>query len=721
MIARVLMTLAIVVVAVPANAADAPAKANYKDNVAAIFQARCNACHNNDKQKGGLVLDNYGGALKGGGSGKVIEPGDPDNSRLYLLVTHAEEPKMPPMQPKLPDAELALIKAWIAAGAPEAAGSAVAMPAKPKLDFKLDPAAVGKPVGPPAVPEGVSTEPVVLSARPNVITALASSPWAPIVAVSGHKQVLVYNTANRRLVAVLPFPEGTIHSLKFSRDGGMLLAGGGRGGQLGRVVVWDVKSGKRLFEVGKEYDVVLAADISPDRSMVALGGPSKILRVYGTSDGELIYEQKKHTEWVTAVEFSPDGVLLASGDRNGGLVVWEAPTGREFYDLRAHTACITDVSWRLDSNLLASCSEDTTIRLWEMQNGGNIKGWGAHGGGVASVKFAKDGRLISTGRDRVAKLWDQNGAAQRQFEAFTDLALRAVFSFDDANVIAGDWSGEVRIWEMKEGKRVGNLVANPAALAVRLEQAKQAWTAAQTAADAAAKELATLQASAGAANDSLAKAQKALADAQQTAAATSATVGAAENVFNQKAAVERGTADALWVAQYREGQLTAIKADADKAFAERTAAVAAAASTLAETKTERDKVLSDEAVAAQAGAQQAATNAATQLAGATAATATVKAAAEKATAERVAADAPLPNLRTVAKAAADAVPARQNELNVVTAAKAAADKALAEKKPAAQALAAQAAAKKADAEALAVEKKANDPAKAGTATASATP
>ena len=40
-----------------AVAADAPpAKVNYKDNVAPIFQAKCNGCHNGDKQKGGLVL-----------------------------------------------------------------------------------------------------------------------------------------------------------------------------------------------------------------------------------------------------------------------------------------------------------------------------------------------------------------------------------------------------------------------------------------------------------------------------------------------------------------------------------------------------------------------------------------------------------------------------------------------------------------------------------------
>ena len=53
------------------------------------------------------------------------------------------------------------------------------MKAKPKFEFKLDPSSMGKPVGPPAMPEGVSTEPVVVSPKANAIVAMAASPWAP--------------------------------------------------------------------------------------------------------------------------------------------------------------------------------------------------------------------------------------------------------------------------------------------------------------------------------------------------------------------------------------------------------------------------------------------------------------------------------------------------------------------------------------------------------------
>ena len=686
-------------------------KVTFADQVSAIFQARCNSCHNGDKQKGGLSLDSYGNAMKGGGSGKVVEPGDSAGSRLYALVSHSDEPKMPPKSPKLPDAELAIIKAWIEGGALENTGSAAA-PAKPKLDFKLDASAIGKPIGAPAMPENVPTEPAVLSVKSNAITALAASPWAPLVAVSGHKQVLLYDTNKHRLAAVLPFPEGTVHVLKFTRDGAMLLAGGGRGGQAGRVVVWDVKTGKRLFTVGKEYDSVLAADISPDRSLVALGGPSKVLKVYNTSDGELVYESKKHTEWVTAIEFSPDSVLLASGDRNGGLVVWEAATGREFYDLRGHTTAITDISWRLDSNLVASSSEDTTVKLWEMQNGGMVKNWGAHGGGTASVRFAKDGRLVTTGRDRLAKVWDQNGGMQKQLETFNDLANRAVFTHDDTRVIAGDWSGEVRVWELKEGKRLANLIANPAAIATRLAQAEQILTAAQAASDAASKDLALVQANAAAKGDLVAKSQTAFGQSQQAAAQATAAQNGAEASYQQNLVAERASNDGAWSADFLRDRLNAIKASADATKNATAEAAGGAAATFAQTKSDRDRILSEKSAANAATAAKLAAESAPPADAATAVAKLARDVQVKASAARTAIEPPLIALRQAATVANALVPTRQNEFTGATAAKVAADKAVADKTPNAQLLAAKLQAARDEVQMLVVEKKAADAARA---------
>jgi hypothetical protein len=56
--------------------------------------------------------------LKGGVSGPAIAPGQPDKSILIELI-HFNE--MPPkrVQPRVTADELKLLKAWIAAGAPE--------------------------------------------------------------------------------------------------------------------------------------------------------------------------------------------------------------------------------------------------------------------------------------------------------------------------------------------------------------------------------------------------------------------------------------------------------------------------------------------------------------------------------------------------------------------------------------------------------------------------
>ena len=89
------------------------AKVTYDDHVKPIFREHCLSCHNQEQKKGGLALDTYGAAMSGGSSGEVILAGDKDSSRLYSLVTHAETPKMPPMQDKLAAAKLDVLSKWI--------------------------------------------------------------------------------------------------------------------------------------------------------------------------------------------------------------------------------------------------------------------------------------------------------------------------------------------------------------------------------------------------------------------------------------------------------------------------------------------------------------------------------------------------------------------------------------------------------------------------------
>ena len=445
----------------------------FDDNVLPLLRQRCGSCHNPDKKAGGLDITTYTGLMAGGGSGGSIEPGDASASYLYRLVTQEDEPKMPPDSPPIPEEERALLKRWIDGGILENKGSKAAAPKKKKFNLAMDAAPTERPATVP-LPAHLPLEPAVHTRSLNACTSIATSPWAPLAAVCGQKQVLLYRTDTRELAGVLPFPEGRPQVLQFSRNGSLVLAGGGRGGASGKVVVWSVDSGRRVMEIGDELDTVLAADISSDHRLVVLGGPQKVVRIYSTETGERLQEMKKHTDWVTAASFSPDGVLLASGDRNGGVMVWESGTGRDYLTLAGHTAAITAVSWRGDSNLLATGSEDGTIRLWEMENGGQVKSWNAHGGGVAALDFTRDGRIVSIGRDKQPKIWAQDGNQQKAFDACADLGLAVSFCDETDAVIVGDWTGEIRVWKAADGARLGGITSNPEPIALRIAAAEKA-------------------------------------------------------------------------------------------------------------------------------------------------------------------------------------------------------------------------------------------------------
>lgn len=504
---RILSTLmlASLVMAPRLDAAEAPPepKVTFDEHVKPIFRAKCGNCHNTDKKVAGLDLTNYTAMMQGGGSGSAVEPGDASISYLWMVVNHETEPYMPPNSPKIDEASLAVIEEWINLGAPENKGSKVTK--KKSVDLSLSGVPTGKPEGPPPMPPRLPLEPPQHTPRADAISALASSPWAPLVAVGGYHQVLLYHSQTLELVGVLPFPEGVPRVLRFSRNGKLLLAGGGRGAYQGLCVVWDVTTGERITTVGDETDTVIAADISPDQKMVALGGPNRKVKVYSTQSGEMLYEIEKHTEWVYALEFSPDNVLLATADRNGGLYVWEALTGNEFHVLDGHKVAVNAVSWRTDSNLLASCDDEGKIHLWEMENGKSVRNWAAHGGGAKAVEFARDGRIVSCGVDKTAKLWGVDGKEQRAFPAFTDIALDVTYAAESDRVFAGDWTGEIRAWSAEDGTQVGTITPNPPTLQMRIDNAVAAAKTAKQKLDAVTKSLTAAESAVGAAEDAVKK------------------------------------------------------------------------------------------------------------------------------------------------------------------------------------------------------------------------
>src|SRR5690606_37558483 len=86
---------------------------DFDRDVARVLAVHCLECHNDFDFKGGLDLSTEQAARTGGDSGKVLTPGNLEQSLLWHRVAGDE---MPPEAP-LSDEDKQIVRRWIEAGA----------------------------------------------------------------------------------------------------------------------------------------------------------------------------------------------------------------------------------------------------------------------------------------------------------------------------------------------------------------------------------------------------------------------------------------------------------------------------------------------------------------------------------------------------------------------------------------------------------------------------
>ncbi len=94
---------------------------SFAQHIAPILVENCNGCHINpaNQARGRLNMTNFRGILRGGDTGPIIAPRNPNGSLLIakLKGTAADGGRMPAGRPPLSDEQIALFEKWIAEGA----------------------------------------------------------------------------------------------------------------------------------------------------------------------------------------------------------------------------------------------------------------------------------------------------------------------------------------------------------------------------------------------------------------------------------------------------------------------------------------------------------------------------------------------------------------------------------------------------------------------------
>jgi hypothetical protein len=120
--------VALVVTAARAIPAEPPAAEFFEKEVRPLLVERCQNCHGDQKQKGGLNLTSRVAILRGGERGPAAVPGKPEESLLVKAVRQAGDLKMPP-KGQLTDREVATLTRWVADGLPWPEAKVTAAPA----------------------------------------------------------------------------------------------------------------------------------------------------------------------------------------------------------------------------------------------------------------------------------------------------------------------------------------------------------------------------------------------------------------------------------------------------------------------------------------------------------------------------------------------------------------------------------------------------------------
>ena len=436
------------------------------DQVQPILRKRCQSCHNPEELRGDLSVTDIPALKAGSSSGPVIVAGKPRESMLYTTAAHLDEPTMPPNSRKIPARELEVIRRWIEDGLVAKSGmSPTASTAKDSLEADTK-----------AEPQMIS--PVLQSTS---ISALAAHPTDGTVAFAGNRQIVLLDARSGELTGAIPVEEPEITNLRFSRDGTQLLAALGVPGLSGTIRGFDVKSGREIFQALDENDSILALDCSPNSQLIAVGGPSKVMRVASLS-GEVKHTFKKPTDWVLTNRFSPDGLLVATGDRFGGLFVCETESGELFWNLRGHTGPVHGVAWDCDQETLLSAGADGKIRVWNMHHGELTAQWDAQVGGILTLGRSK-GLTVAAGRSGKITAWRSPVAMVAEFQ--TDEQIENVELLPNLDrMVASDASGKIHLLSLPDLKPI-SVVTLPKQervmeeLLVRLEERKAAFEASE--------------------------------------------------------------------------------------------------------------------------------------------------------------------------------------------------------------------------------------------------
>lgn len=420
---------------------------SYHAQIVPILKRSCQGCHHPGDPNGDLIVTTYADLKRGGMAGEAIIPGKPDESLMITLIS-GDEPAMPQNQEPLSAEEVELFRRWILEGAQDDT--------------------------PAEVDDLEGNYPTYTV--PPVVSAIAYSPDGTTLAVSGVREVLLYDTTNFELKARLVGKARRIQSLTYTTDGKILGVAGGSAAQFGEVQLWDTATNTLIKAMRSSYDTVYGLSFSPDASRVAFGCSDKTVRVLSVEDEKELVKFDNHGDWVFGTIFSADGSHFVSAGRDTALKLVEVSTGSFVDDINSSNKGygeINTIARHPTEDHVLSGGEDRIPRLYKIfreirRDVGNtdfnlIQAYEAQSGSIEDYAFSADGSRFATGcasgEVRVYNVADGKRLATMQGDTVAVFAVS--FHPNGTQLATGGFDGKIRVFDAASGKLRNAFISVP--------------------------------------------------------------------------------------------------------------------------------------------------------------------------------------------------------------------------------------------------------------------
>lgn len=292
------------------------------------------------------------------------------------------------------------------------------------------------------------------------------------IAIVSEQELRFVDVATGRAVRTLGGNIATMHLASISADGRRILTA-----SAGAAHVWNVAAGRVERGLPQHMDVVNSVAISSNgRRGLCVGGYvsnsdtplAELARVWDLDSGKVLFELKPSVRTAMHGALSVDGTLVAAPDLTQGkrLALWDVDTGRQVRVFDS-TLWPQQILFSSDGRRLACQGIDGTLIVLETDSGRQVATFHETHTGPRFLGWSRDGNSLLGSDGNVIRRWQLPPSSSSPVESPmppTSDELRRIilehnpssvaFTPDGKQALTSGMDNNLRLWDLQTGKEV---------------------------------------------------------------------------------------------------------------------------------------------------------------------------------------------------------------------------------------------------------------------------